>query len=146
MKHKQITLIFALALIPIMYGCSSVGSTGGMVQAKHNGKFYWFPPDCPQYRYSNDNPDRLYCILNGEPTGRVLDPADQQQMQYHYQEEERRAQQWRELGESARNLGRNAYGNSGSTINCHQFGDFSFNKEIKTFKGSTCPLGWTPAY
>lgn len=33
---------------------------------------------------------------------------------------------------------------SNNVIQCTKLGDFSFNKNIQTFKGTVCPLGWLP--
>jgi len=81
-----ITMIFAIGLSFALHGCASTGYN----TANHNGKLYYFPNNCSQFRYSYSNPDELHCVGdNGQLTGRVLHPADAQQVaNYKYQREQ----------------------------------------------------------
>lgn len=125
--NKKI-LIFSFTLTVIfIQGCSSTG----MMTAGHNGKKYWNPGNCKQYRYYN-NSDKIYCATNGETNGTVLEPVDQRQLENYYREQEIKKQ--------------SSVGSASNTVNCSRFGNFSFNREIKTFSGMVCPMGWVQEF
>ncbi len=126
---NKITFFSIIIGIFLLQGCS----TTGMMTARHNGKKYWNPGNCNQYQYYHTNPDKIYCATDGKLNGTVLEPVDQQQLQNYYRE--------REINNRS-----SGGGGSSNTINCSRMGDFSFNKEIKTFTGMVCPLGWLQAY
>ncbi|TEY04047.1 hypothetical protein [Campylobacter sp. US33a] len=86
----------------LLVGCS----IGGMGTARHNGKMYYFPSDCPRYNYSYSNPDELRCTdENGVETGRILYPASEQEIEnYRYQQEQVK-EEWRQLNESLHDIG-----------------------------------------
>lgn len=131
MKTSLKKAIFSILIIGMFFlqGCS----TTGMMTAGHNGKKYWNPGNCNQYKYYNNNPDKIHCATDGQLNGTVLEPVSQQQLQNHYREQEV-------------NKKSSGGGNYSDTINCYRMGDLSFNKEIKTFTGMVCPLGWLQAY
>ena len=78
--------ILTIILSIVFSGCASTG----YATANHNGKLYYFPENCSHFEYSYANPDELHCVGdNGQLTGRVLHPADAQQMaNYKYQQEQ----------------------------------------------------------
>ena len=39
----------------------------------------------------------------------------------------------------------NVNNSSNNTVNCYHIADMTYSKEIKTFKGQFCPLGYLPA-
>ena len=131
--HKNTLLVSAIFLATtLIQGCSSTG----MMTAGHNGKKYWNPGNCSQYRYYNNNPDRIYCVSNGQENGVVLEPVSQQQLENYYRENEI-------SNKSSRNSN---YNSPSNTVSCYRFGDLSFNKEIRTFSGGVCPMGWLEAF
>lgn len=79
----KITLfIFSFFLISVLFsGCA----TSGFGTAKHNGKMYYFPENCRQYRYSYSDPDTLKCVNDGVETGQVIRPADSEQLAAYQQ-------------------------------------------------------------
>ena len=76
-------LLLAVGALLVLGGCSSKG----MMTADHNGKKYWNPGNCEQYRYSYSNPDAIRCMHDGSETGQVLYPVDQQQLNNYYREQ-----------------------------------------------------------
>lgn len=125
-KRLHLILIFSAFFT---YGCS----TTGMITAPHNGKKYWNPGNCDRYRYDPGSSDRIYCQTKNSFNGTVLDPASDQQIENYYREQET-MMQYSRRGHSSRN------------INCYNMFDISYNKEIKTFSGNTCPYGWLESY
>lgn len=119
-----------LSMILGLTGCSATG----MMTAGHNGKKYWNPGNCDQYRYYYNDPDRLHCVTNGQENGTVLQPVDQQQLDNHYREQEINSR-------SSGNAG-SSYSAPSNTVNCYRMDDIRYNKEIKTFNGMVCPIGW----
>lgn len=39
-----------------------------------------------------------------------------------------------------------SFGSGSNTVQCSKIGDISINKNIQTFNGMVCPLGWLPYY
>jgi len=105
-----------------------------MMTAGHNGKKYWNPGNCSQYTYYDDDPDYLYCLTNGQGNGTTLQPVDQQQLDNYYREQEI-------ISRSSGNAG-SSYSAPSNTVNCYRMDDLRYNKEIRTFIGMVCPLGW----
>ena len=126
---NKVTFFTYIIGLLFLQGCS----TSGMMTARHNGKKYWNPGNCSQFQYYKNNSDKIHCVTDGKLNGTVLEPVDQQQLQNYYREQE---------------INKQSSGGSRSsdTINCSRMGDLSFNKEIKTFTGMVCPLGWLQAY
>lgn len=102
MKNKL--ALGLLSLIAIIFsGCSS----RGYVTANHNGKMYWNPGNCNQYRYYNSNPDNLHCMKDGVETGQILTPASSSQIQAYYQKQQADQQAWDSLNRSIQENNRN---------------------------------------
>lgn len=76
---KVLSGAIIIALCLGISGCSSRGYN----TANHNGKYYYFPDNCSQFRYYNSDRDRLYCLNNGQETGVVITPASNAQVQNH---------------------------------------------------------------
>lgn len=98
----------------LLSGCASKG----MMTAEHNGKMYWNPGNCSQYRYFYSNPDPIKCVNeNGQETGQVLYPVDQQQIaNYRYnQEQEQKA--WDGLNKNLQQTNENMRRNNEQLIN-----------------------------
>jgi len=89
--------ILAFILSFILSGCASTGYK----TANHNGKLYYFPENCSQFRYSYANPDELRCLGNdGQLTGRILHPADSQQVANYKYQQEQNQKSWDSLNRS----------------------------------------------
>ena len=134
MKNNKILSYLLLPLLLVIHGCSSTG----MMTAQHNGKKYWNPGNCPQYTYNYNDPDRLYCVVNGQQNGVVLQPVDQQQLDNYYREQE--------ISNRSLSSPSPSYSPPSNTVNCYRTGDLRYNKEIRTFNGMVCPLGWLQAF
>lgn len=102
MKLIQMGLIAILGLV-FLIGCSGTG----MMTAGHNGKMYWNPGNCSQYIYYNNDPDALRCLNNGQETGVVLRPADQQQVNNYYRQQETDQRALDSLKKSIQNMNYN---------------------------------------
>ena len=89
--------MLAFILSFILSGCASTGYN----TANHNGKLYYFPENCSHFRYSYSNPDELHCVGNdGKLTGRVLHPADAQQVANYKYQKEQEQKAWDSLNHS----------------------------------------------
>ena len=120
-------------LLSVLLGINGC-STTGMMTAGHNGKKYWNPGNCSQYTYYDDDPDYLYCLTNGRGNGITLEPVNQQQLDNYYREQEI-------ISRSTGNAG-SSYSAPSNTVNCYRMDDIRYNKEIRTFSGMVCPVGW----
>lgn len=130
-KNTRIYGSFGLLVVTVISGCS----TSGMMRAQHNGKQYWNPGNCESFNYNYSDPDTLYCLTDGVRNGQVLRPASQQQIDNYYREQEL------SQNNSANSLSSYS-GSSSNTVNCYSINDIRLNKEIKTFNGSICPMGY----
>lgn len=112
---KKTYLLFGFL---ILTGCSTVGyQTAG-----HNGKTYYIPAQCEKYSYSYADPDTLYCYHKGIATGQIVTPADSQQVENYYRQQEANRQAWADVNESLKKLApkttnTNCY-NYGYAVNC----------------------------
>ena len=102
----------------ILTGCSTVGYG----TARHNGKLYYFPPNCKQFSYSYSDTDTLYCQHNGMATGQVITPADSAQIEAYQMQQQANKQAWNDLNESLQKMApkttnTNCY-NYGYAVNC----------------------------
>lgn len=79
--------IFAMSFYLLIFGFSGCSSKG-MMTAGHNGKMYWNPGDCSQYRYYQNDPDSLKCLQDGVETGLIIKPIDQQQADNYFRQQE----------------------------------------------------------
>lgn len=101
---KVLLFVFIAASISLLFsGCSS----RGMMTAGHNGKKYWNPGNCSQYKYSYSNPDVLRCVHNGEETGQILTPASRQQVADDRYEKEQTSKAWDSLNRSLQKTNEN---------------------------------------
>ncbi len=90
-------IVCSVVLSFFLSGCA----TSGFGTARHNGKLYYFPENCSQFRYSYSNPDELHCVGdNGQLTGVVLHPADAQQMANYKYQKEQEQKAWDSLNHS----------------------------------------------
>jgi len=134
---KLLTISLFSATAIFIQGCSSTG----MMTAGHNGKKYWNPGNCQQYKYYGHDPDKIHCVTNEKENGTILEPVGQQQLENHYRE---RGISNQSSGNSSN--GSTPYNGLNNTVSCYRMGDLSFNKEIRTFSGMVCPLGWFQAF
>ncbi|HEB8307453.1 TPA: hypothetical protein ACYKIP_000927 [Campylobacter coli] len=112
---KFYNVITMVIFILFFAGCS----VSGMITADHNGKMYWVPADCPRYKYFYNEPDKLICTdSNGIETGRILYPADEQQIaDYRYEQQrqdeisQRNMEQLRQNTENLKEINRHFYEN-----------------------------------
>ena len=95
---KQIIyLLMVISLSLVFNGCTSTGFR----TAEHNGKLYYFPKNCNKYKFYNRNVDKLYCKnKKGKITGRILYPADKQQIANYKYEQKRNREGWKSFADS----------------------------------------------
>jgi len=90
-------LLLSIAVITaIGIGFSGCASTG-YITSKHNGKLYYVPENSQRFQYFNSNVDELHCYHNGQKTGRILYPADSQQVQNYQYQEKKNQEGWDNL-------------------------------------------------
>lgn len=103
MKFYIMLFLFGLVIL-LFSGCAS----SGFNTANHNGKLYFFPKNCSHFRYSYKNPDELHCVGdNGQLTGRVLYPADKEQVQNYRYQEKKNKEGWDSLNNSIEKMNEN---------------------------------------
>jgi len=104
LKKFSFALVVTIFIGTMFHGCSSTGYN----TANHNGKLYYFPENCSHFRYSYANPDELYCIgSDGEETGRILEPADSEQVQNYRYQQEQNQKAWDGLNHSLEKMNEN---------------------------------------
>lgn len=125
MKIYHVISIFLIVFI--ISGCSSKG----MMTAGHNGKKYWNPGNCSQFKYNRNDPDTISCVTDGELNGTVLNPVGQQQLDNYYQEQK--------ISKTS-----SSSNNNSNIVSCYKFGDLS--RRISQFNGMFCPYGYMKAF
>lgn len=111
-----------LALV-VLTGCAAQPAPNYV-----NGNHYLAGDEKCATHYGVDAYDRMICAdKNGVRTGEYRMPMSDIQVQAWYSKQNQQST--------------SSYSN---TINCKKMGDF-ITPEVKTFKGSICPLGYTPA-
>ncbi|ELJ8545979.1 MULTISPECIES: hypothetical protein [Vibrio] len=83
-------------------------------------------------------------LLNFETT--VTNANNHKQQANLTQQRQHEIDKARASAPSSVSYGSSSTGTGNNGIQCTRLGDISFNKNIQTFNGSVCPIGWLPYY
>lgn len=113
---RQVTV--CITFLGISLFLASCSSTGYKI-APHNGKYYYIPEKCEQYRHDNLGSDEIKCVHKGQLTGQSLWPANRDDVAaYQKSESEAINDALRNLNESSRRRQENRP----KTTNCMNLG------------------------
>ena len=107
---KKYLLLISLL---VLTGCTSVGYG----TANHNGKVYYFPPNCETFKFAKEDPDSLYCHHKGQYTGQIITPADRSQIEAYRIQQEANRRAWDDFNQSLKEMSPKT-----TNTNCYNYG------------------------
>ena len=83
---KKISIISVSVTTMLLSACGSTGT--GYMTARHNGLLYYSSIPCPQYRYSYNEPDTLYCYDKDNNFSHTINPLPPEAVAHYHRERE----------------------------------------------------------